>query len=114
MDAIGFELEPDVGLFLRQDGDWKVGKNARSRYVKLFADTLADPSIVRLIDKDGQAMDELAVFGHYIVRRTPLVIKLAYRWTGKAWEGWSAFQFGREQALQSHISAGFPIYVRKR
>lgn len=112
MDETGLELMPDRGLFIKQDGGWKIGKNERSRYVNLFADTLADPVMVRFIDKDGAAMDELAVFGHYRIRGRDVYLKLVYRWDGIAWEGWSAFAPLPKQ-WAGYTNEGFPIWVRK-
>jgi SPP1 gp7 family putative phage head morphogenesis protein len=113
MDETGLELMPDRGLFIKQDGGWKIGKNSRSRYIKLFADTLADPAIVRLIEHEGGGMDELAVLGRYRIRGRDVYLKLAYRWNGRDWEGWSAFAPDAKQWPQ-YASEGVMIWRRNK
>lgn len=111
MGAVGYQLDMDRGLFLKQDGGWKIGKNERSRYMILMADTLEDPASVQWIERDG-GMDELAVLGSFRVRNRDVFIKLAYRWTGAAWEGWSAFQV-LQKNWAGFVDEGIPVWRRK-
>jgi len=111
MDVIGIELAADKGLFLKQDGGWKIGKNQRAVYVLLMADTLQDPATVQWIEHEND-MDELAVLGSYRIRGRDVFIKLAYRLTGKAWEGWSAFVPDAKQ-WPDYVAQGVPIWRRQ-
>lgn len=111
MDITGIDLQADRGLFLKQNGSWKIGKNERARYVLLMADALMDPATVQLIERD-HALPELAVLGAYRVRGREIFVKLAYRWTGQAWDGWSAFAPDAKQ-WAGYVSEGVPIWRRR-
>jgi hypothetical protein len=111
-DKVGIIIAPDKSLFLKQDGDWKITKNKRAHYMLLFADTLADPATVQWIEGSTNEPDKLSIFGQYLIGGELHHTTISYKWTGKAWEGWTAYKL-RPGLWVEYSSEGVPIWRRQ-
>ncbi len=113
MQDTGITVHPEPTLFHVQEGKkWKIGKNSRARYIRLLADTLRDPAMVREVEfNDTNAPKRLRVLGIYLINGDLVYTTLVYWFRDGVWDGKSAYDVRPDNWI-TYINEGLPIWVR--
>lgn len=111
-DYFDITVAPDKSFFLRQDGSWKITKNARAQWIDFLADTLIDPAEVRLVEHASNAMAEIRLIGGYRLAGRDLYTVLVLKKLGDLWRGWSAFDTTTDK-LEHYRRSSMLVWLRK-
>lgn len=110
---LGLNVQADSGLFRKQAGDWKVGKNDRAQWIEFLADTFIDPAEVRLVDGPANLPLEIRLIGRYELSSYELLTLLAFSFKDGAWHGQTAYHT-RPDLMSKYRNESMPLWYRKK